>query len=157
MFLEQTPVYDAYWNFAVKRQEVFFNRLNNEPSPWTDDVIIQKYKFTNAYRASDRVSQYLIKNVVYNGEVYSPEDICFRILFFKLFNKIDTWEYIKNELGDITFSSYNYDIYNQLLMDRLENGERIYSPAYIMPSGKSCFGNDKKHQNNLRLLELMNC
>lgn len=79
--LEPTPVYDAYWKFASKRQEVFFNRMQDKTFPWTDDEIIQKYKFTNAYRASDRVSQYLIKNVIYDEDFYTPEDQCFRILF----------------------------------------------------------------------------
>lgn len=153
--LKPTVVYDTYWKFATKRQEVFFNRLYERESPWTDDEIIQKYKFTNAYRASDRVSQFLIRNVIYNDEHYSPEDQCFRILFFKLFNKIETWEYIKDSVGEITYSSYNYDRYNQLLMKKINSNERIYSAAYIMPSGKSYFGNEKKHQNNLKLLEYM--
>ena len=153
--LKPTAVYDTYWKFATKRQEVFFNRLYERESPWTDDEIIQKYKFTNAYRASDRVSQFLIRNVIYNDEHYSPEDQCFRILFFKLFNKIETWEYIKDSVGEITYSSYKYDRYNQLLMKKINSNERIYSAAYIMPSGKSYFGNEKKHQNNLKLLEYM--
>lgn len=153
--LKPTAVYDTYWKFATKRQEVFFNRLYEREPPWTDDEIIQKYKFTNAYRASDRVSQFLIRNVIYNDEHYSPEDQCFRILFFKLFNKIETWEYIKDSVGEITYSSYNYDRYNQLLMKKINSNERIYSAAYIMPSGKSYFGNEKKHQNNLKLLEYM--
>lgn len=151
--LKPTLVYDTYWKFAAKRQEVFFNRLYGHDYPWTDDEIIQKYKFTNAYRASDRVSQYLIRNVIYEENYYTPEDQCFRILFFKLFNKIETWEYIKSELGEITYSSYNYERYNQLLMKKIEANGRIYSAAYIMPSGKSRFGFDKKHQNHLMLLE----
>lgn len=153
--LEATPVYDTYWQFAVKRQEVFFNRMQDKEFPWTDDVIIQKYKFTNVYRASDRVSQYLIKHVIYDDGKYSPEDQCFRILFFKLFNKIETWEYMKNALDEITYSSYEYERYNQLLTEKIYNNEKIYSAAYIMPSGKNCFGYEKKHQNNLKLLEYM--
>ena len=153
--LKPTPVYDTYWKLAAKRQEVFFTRLGGGDYPWSDDKIIKKYKFTNAYRASDRVSQYLIRNVIYEDNYYSPEDQCFRILFFKLFNKIETWEYIKNALGEITYSSYNYERYNQLLMERMGANERIYSAAYIMPSGKSRFGYEKKHQNNLKLLEYM--
>lgn len=153
--LKPTPVYDTYWKFAAKRQEVFFNRLGGANYPWTDDKIIKKYKFTNAYRASDRVSQYLIRNVIYDDNYYTPEDLCFRILFFKLFNKIETWEYINDAVGEITYSSYSYDKYNQLLMKRLDANKTIYSAAYIMPSGKSYFGNEKKHQNNLRLLEYM--
>lgn len=153
--LRPTPVYDTYWKFAAMRQEVFFNRMFGSDSPWTDDSIIQKYKFTNAYRASDRVSQYLIRHVIYENEHYTPEDQCFRILFFKLFNKIETWNYVKDALGEITYSSYNYDIYNDLLLKKIESKDKIYSAAYIMPSGKSCFGFDKKHQNNLKLLEHM--
>lgn len=153
--MKSTIVYDAYWQFAVKRQEVFFNRLYGRDYPWTDDEIIQKYKFTNVYRASDRVSQYLIRNVIYEDNHYTPEDQCFRILFFKLFNKIETWEYISDAVGEITYSSYNYEKYNRLLMQRIANNKRIYSAAYIMPSGQTYFGFNKKHQNNLKLLEYM--
>ena len=119
--------------------------MSGSDSPWTDDSIIQKYNFTNAYRASDRVSQYLIRHVIYENEYYTPEDQCFRILFFKLFNKIETWNYVKDALGEITYSSYNYDRYNDLLLKKIESKDKIYSAAYIMPSGKSCFGFDKKH------------
>lgn len=153
--LKPTPVFDAYWSFAAKRQDVFFKRMDGSTFPWTDDIIIQKYKFTNAYRASDRVSQYLIRNVIYTDDVFSPEDVCFRILFFKLFNKIDTWKYMERKLGEISYSTYNYNRYNQLLLSRMEEKEKIYSAAYIMPSGRGSFGYEKKHQNNLKLLEYM--
>ena len=153
--LEKTPVYDLYWKFATIRQDVFFERIHNKAFPWTEDPIISKYQFTNAYRASDRVSQFLIKNIIYSNEEYTPEDVCFRILFFKLFNKIETWEYMQQELGEISYTHYKYDVYNRLLCKRIEENERIYSAAYIMPSGKSYFGHEKKHQNNLQLLEYM--
>ena len=153
--LRSTSVYHTYWEFAVKRQNIFFNRMENKIFPWTDDEILKKFKFTNAYRASDRVSQYLIRYVLYREEDYTPEDVCFRILLFKLFNKVETWEYLENNLGEISIKTYNFERYNRLLMQKIENNERIYSAAYIMPSGKSCFGFDKKHQNNLKLLEHM--
>ena len=153
--LQPTEVYDAYWEFAVKRQNIFFNRLKNKKQPWTSDPILQSYKFTNAYRASDRVSQFLIKNVIYTQKKYSNENTCFRILLFKLFNKIETWQYLEKNLGEITYNSYNFHKYSNLLEDKIKNGERIYSAAYIMPSGKSVFGYDRKHQNNLKLLEYM--
>lgn len=153
--LNPTVVYDTYWKFAVKRQEVFFNRMEGKVFPWTDDKILQTYKFTNAYRASDRVSQYLIRNIIYGENRFSPEDQCFRIILFKLFNKIETWEYMESYLGEISYETYNFERYNKLLMQKIESKERIYSAAYIMPSGKSSFGFEKKHQNNLRLLEYM--
>lgn len=153
--LQTTPVYDAYWKFAVERQNVFFNRLNGTKSPWTEDTILQKYKFTNAYRASDRVSQYLIKEIIYNTSKYSPEDTFFRVILFKLFNKIETWEYLRKELGEISYKNYSFEKYDQVLLGALEDGKTIYSAAYIMPSGQSTFGFMRKHQNNLKLIEKM--
>lgn len=153
--LKTTEVFDTYWRFACERQNVFFNKYEGRCMPWTSDPIIKTYKFTNAYRASDRVSQYLIKNVIYNEHKYSPEDTFFRIILFKLFNKIDTWEYLENNLGEINFKDYNYDKYNKILLNAINKGRTIYSAAYIMPSGSKEFGCEKKHQNNLRLIETM--
>src|SRR4051794_3952118 len=72
-FLKVTKVFWTYWKFAAERQSIFFRRLS-DPLPWTNDPILTKFKFTNAYRASDRVSQYLIKNVAYTGE-QSPSEL----------------------------------------------------------------------------------
>lgn len=70
MIKKRQEVYDLYWYFAAERQNIFYNKLNGMEEPWTDDPILQEYKFCNAYRASDRVSQYLLKNVIYNGNKY---------------------------------------------------------------------------------------
>ena len=51
-----------------------------------------------AYRASDRVSQYLIRNVIYRHD-QGPEEVFFRIMLFKLFNKIETWELLEEHSG----------------------------------------------------------
>ena len=151
----KTKAYDAYWQFAYNRQEVFYRKLSNEPQPWTDDPIIQRYRFTNPYRVTDRVSQYLVKNVIYGKDSLTPEDKLFRILLFKIFNKIDTWEYLEFKLGEINYSHYNEQIYSKLLDELVENNFKIYSAAYIMPSGVSSFGYTKKHRNNLALLSHM--
>ena len=85
--LEVTPVYESYWRFAAERQKVFRRRLIGSSGPWTIDPVILAHKFTNAYRASDRVSQYLIKNVIYRSDLCdSPDEVVFRILLFKFFN-----------------------------------------------------------------------
>src|SRR5215217_9668679 len=91
--LKPTAVYDTYWRFAVERQEIFFARAAGEPPPWTDDEILAEFKFTNAYRAADRVSQFLIRSVIYRSDLPdSIEEVFFRTMLFKLFNKIETWE-----------------------------------------------------------------
>jgi len=151
-----TEVYDSYWKFAALRQDAFFNRIENKPYPWSNDPILNQYKFTNAYRAADRVSQYLIKNVIYNDNLpTSPKEILFRILLFKLFNKIETWELLTSKIGNLTFEDYNFKQYDKILNNTIMSGRRIYSAAYIMPSGSSYFGFLRKHTNHLKLIELI--
>jgi 5-hmdU DNA kinase, helical domain len=151
-----TVVLDSYWCFAAERQEVFFRRLEGAGRPWTSAPVIAEHKFTNAYRASDRVSQYLIRKVIYRNDLpQSREEVCFRILLFKLFNKIETWELLEQRLGAITWEEYSFRRYDQLLSGAIGSGRRIYSAAYIMPPGSSAFGQRAKHQNHLKLLEMM--
>lgn len=151
-----TIVLDSYWRFAAERQEIFFKRLHGEKRPWTSDPIIAAHKFTNAYRASDRVSQFLIRNVIYRDDLPDdPAEVIFRTLVFKLFNKIETWHLLERTLGPITHAEYSFKRYNRVLEQAMAKGERIYSAAYIMPPGGTAFGEHLKHQNHLRLLEKM--
>jgi hypothetical protein len=151
--IKGTEVFNTYWKFACERQNIFFSRIYEEEIPWTSDLIFLKYKFTNAYRASDRVSQFLIKNVIYKGD-QTPTEVFFRIILFKIFNKIETWEYLEKELDEIRFSEYNFDKYVNLFQKAIQSGKKIYSGAYIMASGKSYFGYDLKFKNHLKLIEL---
>jgi hypothetical protein len=153
--LKPSPVYDTYWRFAAERQEVFFRRLERRPPPWTDDSILLDYKFTNAYRASDRVSQYLIRRVIYRDDLPGdPSEVVFRTLLFKTFNRSGTWELLEQALGPITYADYSFDRYDRALTRAMDRGVKIYSAAYIMPDAGS-FGHDRKHRNHLALLGRM--
>lgn len=150
-----SKVFDTYWKFAAERQEVFFRQVEGQIGALSRDPILTKHKFTNAYRASDRVSQYLIRNVIYENDDQTPREVFFRTLLFKLFNKIDTWELLKNEFGQIRYSDYKFDDYDRVLSHALKSGARIYSAAYIMPAAKAFDSGPRKHASHLRLLEAM--
>lgn len=148
-----TIVFDTYWYFATERQNIFFRRVAGQPQPWTGDEILQTYKFTNAYRASDRVSQYLIRHVIAGRR--SPSDIFLRCILFKIFNKIETWELLQSEFGDINNDSFSEKHFDKVLTKALLNKQRIYSAAYIMPSGGSWAKCTYKHQVHLKLISKM--
>lgn len=149
-----TVVYETYWKFAAERQEMFFKRVEGSPLPWTNDPILAEHKFTNAYRASDRVSQFLIRQVIYEGD-QAPEEIFFRTILFKLFNKIETWQLMHSKLGSISYKEYSFERYDKVLTDAMNRGDRIYSAAYIMPSGSVAFRTNRKHRAHLHLLARM--
>lgn len=148
-----TDVYDTYWRFAHERLEMYFRRLEGSPAPWTADPILRSHRFTNAYRAADRVSQFLIEHVIYpNGRTDNPDEILFRVLLFKFFNRIDTWELLNQSLGGICWSTYSFSEYDRVLTWAIDSGIRIYSAAYIMPAC-GIFGGGRKHRGHLRLIE----
>jgi hypothetical protein len=147
-----TPVFDTYWRFAQARQELYHQRVHGWTLVSSNDDILSTYKFTNAYRAADRVSQFLIREVIYNG-ARSSETLFFRILLFKIFNKIETWELLVGALGDLFWSSDIIRAISEVLNQSLSRGERIYSAAYIMPSGGGKYS--RKHEAHLMLLQKM--
>jgi hypothetical protein len=154
--VKPTVVFDTYWKFAAERQKILFKRFEGSPPPWTDDPILGRFKFTNAYRASDRTSQYLIRSVIYRDDLPStPDEVFFRIILFKIFNKIETWQLLENKFGNITYAEYSFERYDQVLTEAMYQGQRIYSAAYIMPSGGKILGHSTKHRNHLKLIELM--
>lgn len=151
--LRATPVFDSYWRFAAARQDLFTRRISGQPAPWTSDPIVAAHRFTNAYRASDRVSQYLIHNVIYS-DPEAVEEVFFRTLLFKVFNRIDTWELLVEELGETpSWKSFDLEGYARILDRAMDAGRRLYSAAYIMPSPP--FGSPRKHRNHLQLLDRM--
>jgi hypothetical protein len=58
-------------------------------------------------------------------------------------------------LGKISFKDYSFKRYEKVLSEVMHNKTPIYSAAYIMASGRSSFGYKRKHQNHLKLIELM--
>ena len=149
-----TIVYDSYWEFAAERLAMYYRRLSSPRGPWTYNPVLRAYRFTNVFRASDRVSQYLIGEVQYGpGRSQEPEEVYFRTLLFKIFNRIDTWEHLERELGPLSWDRTRLSDIDRILSSMLLSGRRIYSAAYIMPSPP--LGGSRKHSNHLMMLELM--
>lgn len=48
--------------FMEERDRIRLFKGRGEPAPWTDDAILQAYRFTNVRRMDDRVSRWLMDN-----------------------------------------------------------------------------------------------
>lgn len=149
-----TAVFRTYWRFAAERQRVFRARLSNAIPIASIDPILREFKFTNAYRASDRTSQFLIREVIYDSPGRSFRDAFARIVLFKLFNRVETWKFLERSLGTITADMIQPNVLSAVLHQARASGQSIYSAAYIMPS-PSTFGSESKHENHVRLLRWM--
>lgn len=147
-----SKLYPVLWRFAAERPRIYLRRVAGEIGPWTDDPVLSAYRFTNAFRAADRVSQYLIR-LAYADSLASDQTLFLRTLLFKTFNRIDTWEYIVRDLGPPVACHFDYAACDALLGARLRAGTPIYSAAYIMPSGSR--RGVPKHRVHLHLIRDM--
>ena len=149
-----TVVFDTYWRFASERLAMFYRRLSDPGGPWTSDPILRSYRFTNAYRAADRVSQYLIAEVQARADrPQTPRELFFRTMLFKIFNRIETWESLEDRFGPLEWRRLDLAKIDQALEGFRLRGRKIYSAAYIMPS--PALGHARKHSNHLALLKQM--
>lgn len=132
---------------------IFWRRCEGQGT-MTNDPILRKYKFTNVYRALDRVSQYLIRNVIYKDpHLYSSRDVLLRILVFKIFNRIDTWEYLVETYGNITESHFDVKQISRLLSER-QSYTPIFNNAYMMTGSHSKYNYlPTKHEKWLTMVK----
>ena len=153
--LEPTVVFESYWKFVAARYDVYLRRLRGESPPWTADPVLSQYKFTNVFRATDRVSQKGIAISLDEISAASLEEQFFRILLFKLFNKIETWEALTEALGEEPrIANYDFARYNSILEALMKTGVKIYSAAYMMPcpGDYGVAGIVRKHSMHLHML-----
>jgi hypothetical protein len=145
-------VHDAYWRFAADRNAILLDRVRGLPAPWTDDPILGRFKFCNSFRAADRISQYLIREVIYGDPAQGlpAEDDFMRIVLFRLFSKERTWEALEDASGGLRRSTLDAVKLGDTLEAMRAEGP-IYTAAFILaaPTG---FGHKAKHRNHLALV-----
>lgn len=148
-------VYDLYWLFAYKRHATFEKRVAGLPAPWTDDPILQTYKFCNTFRAADRVSQYLIRHVANKNDDSTPVDRSFQIVAFRAFSKVATWKRLRELLGGAPRLEHLVDgsFEHGLTTLKTQHGG-LYTGAFIL-CATDAFGRQQKHLNHVELFRHM--
>jgi hypothetical protein len=128
---------DERYNIKVKRD-------NGEPKPWTDDEILQSYRFCNVRRMDDKVSQWLL-NKWYDKD--SPTSIvaCAVARHFNLPSALvyipcppSDWSEVYDWCTDAKFA----------LLKMFKEGKTIYNSAYMI-SGGSCGGQKVKYDTKV--------
>jgi hypothetical protein len=160
-FVKKTPptvrlgVYELYWTFASRRQEAYERRLSGAAWPWTTDRILQVYKFCNVFRASDRVSQYMIRDVAYAADDSTPADRIFQIVAFRTFSNIATWRALRDYFdGAPTLEHLRSGEFETALDKIKKSNGGLYTGAFILCANKA-YGFDEKHRNHVGLFKDM--
>lgn len=151
----RSRIYDLYWYFASERHAIFERRVRGSVAPWTADPILQTYKFCNVFRAADRVSQYMIRNVCYHDEDCTPEDRLFQIAAFRTFSKVKTWETVRDYLNRYpTINDLANGSFTSALDYARERNGGLYTGAFIL-CATDAYGQRTKHLNHVELFRDM--
>lgn len=112
----------VYW--IKQRESIRLKKEAGEPKPWTDDVILQSYRFCNVRRMDDKVSKWLMDNwyVPYKNH----KNILLACTLARQFNNPES-------LNAIGFPvKWNPKRCCEILTKRAKDGLRNFNAAYMI-------------------------
>lgn len=96
--------------------------------PWTDDPILQKWKFTNVFRHHDRTSMML------REKLYGPnfhEDRASILMNCAIARYFGTWEF-SLAVGWQSYEGFDFEGLKRIATERLLRRERVFTGAYVI-------------------------
>ena len=111
-----------YW--IKERHAIYEARRNKLPKPWTQDTILQNYRFCNVYRELDKVTLWINKH--WRTPHKDDQDLWFAMVVARLVNWPDTMEEMRFVAG------LNEEQFVGTIHRRQKEGKKAYSGAYIV-------------------------
>lgn len=115
----------AFYAYLMERERIRLAKVENKPWPWTQDKILQEYKFTNVRREHDRTSQEFRRFYTQHFKAAS-EEILLNCTIARYFG---TSEFLLT-LGWQT--EFNAARIKKLATQRLAANERVFTGAYVI-------------------------
>lgn len=125
------------YHFITRRYKIHLRKdVLRKPQPWTTDPVLLEFRFTNVRREHDRESKWLIKHITSNPKA-TYEDKLLNCILFRLFNKHETSEIIKQP---IRFNAkYDPEVYRAAF-----EAVEMRDPHYIFFTGAFITGGMKR-------------
>lgn len=123
VFYPADPV-DRLVYFIAERYRVYKAKVAGKPKPWTEDHILQTYRFCNVYRELDTVTQWIVEN--WRGPANADPDLWFNMVIARLVNWPETLEALEYT------EKWNPKHFVRVLEGRAAAGIKVFSGAYIV-------------------------
>ena len=123
---------ENFFRFIQERHYMWLDRfiLKNE-APWTKDVILNNYKYTNVYRDLDRNTVWSIMNIVNNENMHMDAKI-FNTFMYRLINNPDL---IADAGGLPNFADQIPEFLDRLIEIEIlfkQKGKTVFTNAYFI-------------------------
>lgn len=119
---------NKFFDYLIERENVRLRKEAGDFFPWTEDPILQTYKFTNVRRQHDKTSQVL------RGEFYEPhfhDDRRAILMNCAKHRYFGTYEFA-GAIGWMEYDDFDFEYIKETAKDRLENRERVFTGAYVI-------------------------
>ena len=117
---------DLFVDWINERHSIWLKRAAGDNPPFTNDPILQQYKFTNTNRELDRTSIWVAKNI--REPLQDNPDCWFALAISVFINKPETLAALSPLIP------YNEERFLDVCRKRMTAGEQVYSGAYIIRS-----------------------
>lgn len=123
---------DGFLYFANEREAIRILKEDmGHPGPWTQDPILQKYKFTNIRRRDDRVTKWIIENIIYPCN--DDDDLWFTLLIARLVNWPPTLQaLIAAEILPANTGAFKSEQFVVTMEICAEKGHKAWGGAYMI-------------------------
>lgn len=125
-----------FFNYAELRERIRINRENGLFPPWTNDPILQQYRFCNIFREDDKTTRWFRENI--RDELNGSPNVLLATAAFRWFNRIEIGEILLAPEIGLVNNAGNWDstAAYHLIMEHFPDGPWTTGSYIIMtPKG----------------------
>jgi hypothetical protein len=146
---------EEFFHMVFERQQIWWKKTKLKlPRPWTTDPILSEKPFTNVYRFLDRSSQYLIHNIIRDTSITKLEDLLWKMMLYRFYNKPETFTHSKYAVGLPSYKDFNPKVQWEQTVTHREKVGNSFHVAYLQnPTSltkKKLGFDEKKERGNFK-------
>lgn len=136
--------------FTWEREVIHVVKERGGETPYTSDPVFQKYKFTNIHRRDDRVSKWIIKEIINLN--LKNDDLWFSLLIARIVNWPPTLEkLIYEDIIGCDAEDFDPVGFVKTIENFKKESSKVYSGAYMIYPGKHGYVNKSDFLANVVL------
>jgi len=133
---------EPFFAFARARHQIYLRRKQGHPPPWTNDPILQRYRFTNVFRELDATTIWFRQHL--RDPLKNLVEVLPATVVFRWFNRIST--------GEIIMQQQNYLHPNKLRKAIAKTKPPYVTGAYMIYT--TVLGAPTKQEGVLQAIEI---
>jgi hypothetical protein len=121
---------NGFFGWIRERESIRQKKEAGEPWPWTDDVILQTYKYCNVFREEDTVTKWVKKFI--REPFADHENLWFLLAMSRQINWPATLQEIIYDSDGTLPDRWDAHAVEKVMLNRQDRGEKIFTGSYML-------------------------